>query len=88
MTNAVGLSFFMVNMSAILLRSIKAAHGFDFVSILDIKACFRAVFYAEQLKNHPDLGLTNILAPENAEVLTKLGVINIHQKSRKAQKAA
>ena len=87
-TNAVGLSFFMVNMSAILLRSIKAAHGFDFVSILDIKACFRAVFYAEQLKNHPDLGLTNILAPENAEVLTKLGVINIHQKARKTQKAA
>lgn len=86
--NAVGLSFFMVNLSAILIQNIKEQCHFEFLSILDLKACFRAVLFSKHLKNTPVLNLTNILEPENRSILTHLGVVNMFNNHNVDRKAA
>ena len=87
-TNAVGLSFFMVNLSKILIDHIKVEHLFEDVSILDIKAYFRAVFYAERLKKYPDLNAGNILKPQNIGLLADVGGIHSPKKVQQTKKAA
>jgi putative transposase len=79
--NAVGLSFFMVNLSAILIDAIKEQCQFDFLSILDLKTCFRAILFSNHLKNTPVLDINNILDPKNISILEHLGAINIFNKN-------
>ena len=71
--NAVGLSFFMVNLSAILIDNIMEQSQFTFLSILDLKTCFRAMFFSKHLKNTPVLDINNILDPQNISILEHLG---------------
>ena len=47
-TNAVNLAFFMVNLSRRLLRDFRRSHHSEF-SILDLKACYRAVKYVDEV---------------------------------------
>jgi putative transposase len=87
-TNAVGLSFFMVNLSQILIAQTKAALGVDFLSIQDLKAYFRAIFYAQRLKNTPDLAVPNILDPKVAHFVANLGGVNWDNLTYSGKKAA
>lgn len=87
-TNAVGLSFFMVNLSQILIAQTKAALGVDFLSIQDLKAYFRAIFYAQRLKNTPDLAIPNILDPKVAHFVANLGGVNWDNLTYSVNKAA
>lgn len=86
--NAVGLSFFMVNLSAILIEHIKEQCQMDFLSILDLKACFRAILFSNHLKNTPVLDLTNILDPQNVILMTQLGAVNMFNNRNDITKAA
>lgn len=81
--NAVGLAFFMVNLSAILIDNIKVQCQFDFLSILDLKACFRAILFSKHLKNTPILDLINILDPDNISLLSQLGAVNMFKNDNK-----
>jgi putative transposase len=76
-TNAIGLSFFMVNLSTILIQTAKERYHFDFLSILDLKTCFRAILFSNRLNNTPVLNVTNILEPDNVKILANLGAVNI-----------
>jgi putative transposase len=78
--NAVGLSFFMVNLSAILIESIKDQCHFEFLSILDLKTCFRAILFSNHLKNTPVLDINNILDAQNISILEHLGAVNMLNK--------
>ena len=75
-TNSVGLSFFMVNLSQILIAQTKEALGVDFLSIQDLKAYFRALFYTQRLKNTPDSAIPNISDPNVAHFVANLGGVN------------
>ena len=86
--NAVGLSFFMVNLSAILIEHIKEQCQMDFLSILDLKACFRAILFSKNLKNTPVLDLTNILDPQNVILMAQLGAVNMFNNRNDTTKAA
>lgn len=85
--NAVGLAFFMVNLSAILIDNIKEQSNFEFLSILDLKACFRAILFSNHLKNTPVLDITNILDPDNMTLLTHLGAVNMFKNDNKMLEA-
>jgi putative transposase len=87
-TNAVGLSFFMVNLSAILIDNIKEQGQFETVSILDLKTCFRAIFFSNRLKNTPVLHINNILDEKNRQLLAHLGAVNMFNNPYKKKKAA
>ena len=84
--NAVGLSFFMVNLSAILIDNIMEQSQFTFLSILDLKTCFRAMFFSKHLKNTPVLDINNILDPQNISILEHLGAVNMINKINKQGK--
>lgn len=86
--NAVGLSFFMVNLSAILIDNIMEQSQFTFLSILDLKTCFRAMFFSKHLKNTPVLDINNILDPQNISILEHLGAVNMINKTNKQVKVA
>lgn len=75
--NAVGIAFFMGNLSAILIDNIKEQCKLEVVSILDLKACFRAILFSNRLKNTPVLDITNILEPDNINLLAHLGAVNM-----------
>ena len=51
------------------------------MSILDLKACFRAIFFSNRLKNTPVLDVTNILKEENTPLLRSLGIVNMTKNS-------
>lgn len=73
-TNAVGLSFFMVNLSQILLAHFRL--GIPHFSVLDLKALFRARRYAlEVLKLLPD-SLDPILITQILQSMPPLGAIH------------
>jgi putative transposase len=86
--NAVGLAFFMVNLSAILIDVIKEQCNFKFLSILDLKACFRAILFSNHLKNTPVLDITNILDPDNISLLAHLGAVNMFKNDNKILETA
>lgn len=88
LNNAVGLSFFMVNLSAILIDAIKEQCQFEAMSILDLKTCFRAILFSNRLKNTPVLDINNILEPKNRQILVHLGAVNMFNNTYKKKKAA
>jgi putative transposase len=87
-TNSVGISFLMVNLSHILIDQTKEAVGVDFLSIQDLKSYFRSVFYANRLKNTPDFTIPNILDPLVSPFLANLGGVNWGKASNKPKIAA
>ena len=87
-TNSVGLSFLMVNLSHILIDQTQEAVGADFLSIQDLKTYFRSVFYANRLKNTPDFTVPNILDPLVSPFLANLGGVNWGKASNKPKIAA
>lgn len=87
-TNSVGLSFLMVNLSHLLIAQTKEAVGADFLSIQDLKTYFRSVFYANRLKNTPDFTIPNILDPKTIPFLARLGGVNWGKSSQITKKAA
>jgi putative transposase len=87
-SNAIGLSFFMDNLSTVLIQDTKEKSKLDFLSILDIKACFRAIFFSQRLNNTPVLSITNILDPQNIKMLANLGVVNMFNNSNVKRKVA
>jgi hypothetical protein len=75
LTNAVNLSFFMVNLSQALRQKFRKVHS-DF-SIEDLKAHFRGLKYVEEtlklLPEKPD----PILIQHISEEIAKIGSINV-----------
>jgi putative transposase len=86
--NAIGIAFFMDNLSTVLIETTKQKCNLDFLSILDLKACFRAIFFSSRLNNTPVLSLTNILDPQSMLLLAHLGVVNMSNPSNMKKKAA
>jgi hypothetical protein len=78
----------MVNLSAILIEHIKEQCQFEAVSILDLKTCFRAIFFSDRLKNTPVLHINNILDEKNRQLLAHLGAVNMFNNLYKKKKAA
>ena len=87
-TNSVGLSFFMVNLSAILLTDTKESLQVDVLSINDIKAYFRAVFYANRLKNTLNFSVPSFSDPKSIAFLANLGAVNLGKTTKKHRNAA
>lgn len=87
-TNAIGLAFFMDNLSSVLIQTTKQKAKLPFLSILDLKACFRAIFFSQRLNNTAVLDITNILEPKNIKILANLGVVNIFNNNNTRTKAA
>jgi putative transposase len=86
--NSVGLSFFMVNLSDILLVQATESLQVDSLSIQDLKAHFRAVFYAKRLKNTPDFSVPSFSDPKSITFLANLGAVNLGKKQSKTKKVA
>jgi hypothetical protein len=78
----------MVNLSAILIEHIKEQCQSEAVSILDLKTCFRAIFFSDRLKNTPVLHINNILDEKNRQLLAHLGAVNMFNNLYKKKKAA
>ena len=87
-TNSIGMAFFMVNLSYILLALTKEALQVEVLSIHDVKAHFRAVFYAERLKNSPDFSVPSFSDPKSIAFLANLGAVNLGKIIKKTKKAA
>ncbi len=87
-TNAIGLAFFMDNLSTVLMQTTKEKANLEFLSILDLKACFRAIFFSQRLNNTPVLDITNILEPQNIKILANLGVVNMFNNNNTRTKTA
>ena len=87
-SNAIGPSFFMDNLSTVLIQDTKEKSKLDFLSILDIKVCFRAIFFSQRLNNTPVLSITNILDPQNIKMLANLGIVNMFNNSNMNNKVA
>jgi len=87
-TNAVGMSFLMVNLSHVLIAQTKGALGADFLSIQDLKSYFRGVFYAEKLKNSPNFAVPGILDPKAIAFGALFGGVNWGISRGKDKKAA
>lgn len=87
-TNAIGLAFFMDNLSTVLIQTTKEKANLPFLSILDLKACFRAIFFSQRLNNTSVLDITNILEPQNSKILANLGAVNMFNNNNARTKAA
>lgn len=74
--NAVGLSFFMDNVSLILIEKAKKVWKEDFVSIQDLKAHFRAEKYLADILNTLEIPESVILNQEAFDDIRKIGAIN------------
>ena len=78
----------MDNLSTVLMQTTKEKANLEFLSILDLKACFRAIFFSQRLNNTPVLDITNILEPQNIKILANLGVVNMFNNNNTRTKAA
>jgi putative transposase len=74
-TNAVNLAFFMVNLSRRLLRDFRRDHHPQF-SILDLKACYRAFKYVEEVLKLLPQKPEPILISRILNQVTNLGAIH------------
>jgi putative transposase len=76
-TNAVNLSFFMVNLSQVLLRQLRHEH--PQAGILDLKAYFRGRRYAIETLNLLPQSLNSFLSDQIVRIVASLG--RIHRQS-------
>lgn len=74
--NAVGLAFFMDNISLILIEQAKIKWQENDISIQDIKAYFRAQKYLEVILNTLEIEPNTILKQSQFEQICKIGAIN------------
>ena len=80
--NAVGLAFFMDNISLVLIEMAKERWGEQQISIQDIKAWFRAEYYIQNILNTLKIPQKGILNHPDFQDILKIGAIN-RQKSGK-----
>ena len=74
--NAVGLALFMDNISMVLIEQAKQEWKEEKVSIQDLKACFRAQKYLEDILNTLEIPLEDILNQPKIQQVLKIGAIN------------
>lgn len=75
--NSVGLSFFMGNLSLILIEKANARYQIEECSIQDIKAIFRAEFYLNYILNTIDLPNKPLLNDPIFDNVPTIGAVNI-----------
>lgn len=74
--NAVGLAFFMDNISLILIRQAKTKWKEDNISIQDLKAYYRAEKYLESILNTLQIDPQTVLNNDQFDQIRKIGAIN------------
>lgn len=74
--NAVGLAFFMDNISMILIEQAKKEWDEEFVSIQDLKAYFRGEKYLNCILNTLEIDPKDILNQAEVQQILKIGAIN------------
>jgi len=74
--NAVGLAFFMDNISMILIEQAKEKWKEEFVSIQDLKAYFRGEKYLNFILNTLEIDQQSILNQTDVQQILKIGAIN------------
>ena len=74
--NAVGLAFFMDNISLILIRQAKTKWKEDNISIQDLKAYYRAEKYLESILNTLHIESQTVLNNDQFDQIRKIGAIN------------
>ncbi len=79
--NAVGMAFFMDNLSLILLEKAKIKYQATECSIQDLKAMFRAEFYLESILNTLHLSDKPVLSDPKFEDIFKIGAVNLKKKA-------
>lgn len=75
-TNAIGLSFFMVNISKVLLEQYQNLTGETHLSIQDLKAYFRGIKYVEEVIKNLQNGQDFIFNDPDYLEIAKVGAIN------------
>ena len=76
LTNAVGLAFFIGNISPILQKQAKEKWGSAKLSIQDLKACFRGYKYAFSVFNTFQKDPNTIFNPADFKGILSVGAIN------------
>jgi len=74
--NAVGLAFFMDNISMVLIEQAKEKWNEEFVSIQDLKAYFRGEKYLNFILNTLEIDQKEILNQADIQQILKIGAIN------------
>ena len=74
--NAVGLAFFMDNISMVLIEQAKEKWKEEFVSIQDLKAYFRGEKYLNFILNTLEIDQKEILNQDHVQQILKIGAIN------------
>ncbi len=74
--NAVGLAFFMDNISLILIQQAKTKWKEDNISIQDLKAYYRAEKYLETILNTLQIDSNTVLNNNQFDQIRKIGAIN------------
>jgi putative transposase len=74
--NAIGLSLFMTNLSAVLIQQAKQSWKEEKLSIQDLKAYFRAEKYLEDILNTLGIPKESILIQQTFQDVLKIGAIN------------
>jgi len=79
--NAIGLSLFMANLSLVLAEKAKEEWHEENVSILDLKAHFRAEKYLHDILNTLEISPNTILNEDTFAEILKIGAINRSKKT-------
>lgn len=81
--NAINLSFFMVNISTILIDQFKQQWQIEHLSIQDLKSVFRAHFYIDFILNYLGKEQGIILNEHQKKVIQTIGAINLEKPREK-----
>jgi len=81
--NAIGWSFFMENISTILLEGFREEHQNADLNIQDLKAWFRGHKYLDQILNYAEKTDEPILNQQQKQRILKMGAINWNKGSKK-----
>jgi putative transposase len=79
--NAVGMAFFMNNISLILREKANLKYQIDDCSVQDLKAIFRADFYLQNILNTLDFPNKPILTDPIFSDIAKIGAVNLKKKA-------
>jgi putative transposase len=79
--NAVGMAFFMNNLSLILREKANLKYQIEDCSVQDIKAIFRADFYLQNILNTLDFPNKPILSDPIFNDIAKIGAVNLKKKA-------
>ena len=79
--NAVGMAFFMGNLSLILLEKAKLKFQVDECSVQDLKAMFRADFYLQNILNTLDMPNKPLFNDPIFQNISYIGAVNLKKKA-------